>query len=78
MDRNEREWENLGREGKPSAGVLSEIERRRVVDHLGMVLEILRDLRENQKLWLSMGPEFRVRFEDFQGDLAALRASWRK
>jgi len=65
-------------ERKPLTGVLSESERLRVFDQLWMVLEILRDLRENQRLWLSMGPEFRVRFEDFQGDLAALRASWRK
>ena len=65
-------------ERKPLTGVWSEIERRRVVDHLGMMLEILRDLREDRRFWLSMGPKFRVRFEDFQGDMAALRASFRK
>jgi len=65
-------------ERKPLTGVWSEIERRMVDGQLRLVLEVLRDLREDQRFWLSMGPEFRVRYEDFQGDLAALRASFRK
>jgi len=65
-------------ERKPLTGVWSEIERRRVDGQLRLVQEVLRDLRDDQRFWLSMGPKFRVRYEDFQGDLAALRASFRK
>ena len=64
-------------ERKPLTGVWSEIERRMVDGQLRLVLEVLRDLRGDGRFWLSMGPEFRVRYEDFQGDLAALRASFR-
>jgi len=63
---------------QPSTGVWSEIERRRVDGQLRLVQGVLRDLREDQRFWLIMAPKFRVRYEDFQGDLAALRACFRK
>lgn len=78
MDRNEREWENLGKEERPSTGVSSEIERRRVVVQLDTALNALRSLRAEQRFWLGLGPAFRARFEDFQGDLAGLLAAYRE
>jgi hypothetical protein len=63
---------------QPSTGVSSEIERHRVVAFLDGIGDSLRVLRADQDFWLSLGPAFRVRYEDFQGDLAALRAAWRK
>ncbi len=78
MDRNEREWENLGREEEPSTGVLSEIERHRVVAYLYGIGESLRVLRADRDFWLSLGPAFRVRYEEFQADLAAMRAAYRE
>jgi hypothetical protein len=63
---------------QPSTGVLSEIERHRVVAFLVGIGDGLRVLRANPDFWLSLGPAMRVRYEDFQGDLAALRAAWRK
>lgn len=63
---------------RPSNGVSSEIERHRVIAFLDGIGDSLRVLRGNPRFWLSLGPAFRVRYEDFQGDLAALRASWRK
>jgi len=59
-------------------GVSSEIERMQVSDYLADVSALLRVLRDEPGFWLSLGPAFRVRYEDFQGDLAALRAAWRK
>lgn len=64
--------------GKPSTGVSSEIDRRRVVVRLDEALNALRGLRADQGFWLSLGPGFRVRYEDFQGDLAAMRVAWRE
>jgi hypothetical protein len=63
---------------KPSTGVSSEIECRRVVAYLDGLLASMRSLREEQKFWLGLGPAFRVRYEDFQGDLAMLRAAYRE
>lgn len=62
----------------PSTGVLSEISRRHFADRVAIVLEALQELRANQGFWLSLGPAFRVRYEDFQGDLAALRQAFRR
>lgn len=59
-------------------GVSSEIERHRVVAFLDGIGCSLRELRADPDFWLTLGPGFRVRYEDFQGDLAALRAAWRK
>lgn len=64
--------------GKPSTGVSSEIELRKVREHLDRLSDSMRALRAEPKFWLSLGPAFRVRYEDFQGDLAALRVAWRK
>ncbi len=61
-----------------STGVSSEIERHRVVAILDVIREDLQALRGDPDFWLGLGPAFRVRYEDFQGDLAALRAAWRK
>ena len=61
-----------------STGVSSEIERRRVIVSLDQALTALRTLRDDQRFWLGLGPGFRVRFEDFQGDLAMLRAAYRE
>lgn len=63
---------------QPSTEVSSEIERRRVVAFLDGIGDSLRVLRDDPDFWLSLGPAFRVRYEDFQGDLAALRAAWWK
>jgi hypothetical protein len=63
---------------KPSTGVSSENERRAVYQYLTGIGIALREVREMPEFWHSLGPAFRVRFEDFQGDLAALRAAWRK
>lgn len=64
--------------GQGSTGVSSEIERRRVLVSLDQALTSLRTLRDDQRFWLGLGPAFRVRFEDFQGDLAMLRAAYRE
>jgi hypothetical protein len=61
-----------------STGVSSEIERRRVIVSIDQALTALRTLRDTQQFWLGLGPAFRVRFEDFQGDLAMLRAAYRE
>lgn len=61
-----------------STGVSSEIERHRVVAFLDGIGDSLRVLRADPDFWQSLGPAFRVRYEEFQGDLAALRAAWRK
>lgn len=63
---------------KPSTGVSSEIDRRRVVVQLDAALNAMRALRADQVFWLSLGPGFRIRYEDFQGDLAAMRVAWRE
>lgn len=65
-------------EKQTSIGVSSEIERHRVEAYLTGLLDSLRALRADPEFWLSLGPAMRVRYEDFQGDLAALRAAWRK
>jgi hypothetical protein len=49
-----------------------------VSDYLSDVSALLRVLRCEPGFWLSLGPAFRVRYEEFQGDVAALRAIWRK
>lgn len=59
-------------------GLANEQERRRVVAYLDGLLASLRSLRDDQKFWLGLGPAFRCRFEDFQGDLAMLRAAYRE
>lgn len=64
--------------GQGSSVVSSEIERRRVIVSLDQALTSLRTLRDDQRFWLGLGPAFRVRFEDFQGDLAMLRAAYRE
>lgn len=58
-------------------GEWSETERRRVLAYLSGVSDSLRVLRADSVFWLSLGPALRVRWEDFQGDLAALRRDWR-
>lgn len=63
---------------KPSTGVLSETERLRIYGTLCRLSGELHALRGDPRFWLSLGPGFRVRYEDFQGDLAAVRAAWRK
>jgi hypothetical protein len=88
MDRNEREWENLGREEESESsakgcrpattGVSSEIDRHRVIAYLDGILASLRALRGDPKFWLGLGPAFRVRYEDFEGDLAMQRAAFRE
>ena len=65
-------------ERKPLTGVWSEIDKRRVSAYLVVVLDTMRALRSEPEFWVQLGPALRVRFEDFQGDLAALRASFRK
>jgi hypothetical protein len=62
----------------PSNGVSSEIERRRTWDFLIMVIEGMNELRRRPEFWVSLGPAFRVRFEDFQDELVGLRVAWRK
>jgi hypothetical protein len=71
-------WDELYELPKPSAAVLSEVERRRTVDFLIMVIEGMHELRRRPEFWVALGPAFRVRFEDFQGELVGLRAAWRK
>jgi hypothetical protein len=63
--------------GKPSTGVSSGIERRVVLEHLTALLSTMRELRDLPGFWYYLGPTVRVRFEDFQGELAALRAELR-
>jgi hypothetical protein len=65
-------------ERKPSSGVSSEIERRRTGDLLMMVIEGMHELRRAPAFWVSLGPAFRVQFEDFQGNLSVIRSAWRK
>jgi hypothetical protein len=60
-----------------STGVSSEIERRRVIAYLDEISASLRALRGDPKFWPGLGPAFRARYEDFQGDLAGLRAAYR-
>jgi hypothetical protein len=78
MDRNEREWENLGKEEVSSSGVSSGIKRRVVLEHLTALLSTMRELRDLPGFWYYLGPSARVRFEDFQGELAALLAELRE
>lgn len=63
---------------RSSTAVSSEIERHRVQAYLTGLLDSLRALREDPEFWFSLGPAMRVRYQDFQGDLAALRAAWRR
>lgn len=72
---------SMGSEGlKPrtSSEVSTEIGRRRVIVQLDLALNALRAMREDQRFWLGLGPAFRGRYEDFQGDLAMLRAAYRE
>ena len=43
-----------------------------------IVMASLRELRGREDFWLRLGPTFRARYEDFQGDLAMLRAAYRE
>ena len=65
-------------ERKPSTGVWSEIDKRRVSAYLVVVLDTMRALRSEPEFWVQLGPALRVRFEDFQSDLGAVRAAWRR
>jgi len=65
-------------DGQSSTGVSSEIERHRVEAYLTGLLDSLRALRQDEGFWRNLIPAMRVRYEDFQGDLAVLRAAWRK
>ena len=60
-----------------STAVSSEVEKRRVSDYLAVVLDAMQALRREPEFWVQLGPALRVRFEDFQSDLAAVRASFR-
>jgi hypothetical protein len=73
-----REEKDLPGKVTPSTGVSSEIERRRVIVSIDQALTALRTLRDTQQFWLGLGPAFRSRFEDFQGDLAMLRSAYRE
>lgn len=50
----------------------------RVLSSLESVLVGLRELRGTPEFWQQLAPGLRVRYEDFQGDLAAMRSSWRE
>jgi hypothetical protein len=65
-------------ECQPSTGASSVIERRVVLEHLTALLSTMRELRDLPGFWYYLGPTVRVRFEDFQGELAALRAELRE
>jgi len=45
--------------------------------YLAVVLDTMLALRREPEFWVQLGPALRVRFEDFQSDLAAVRASFR-
>lgn len=61
-----------------STGVSLEIERRNVLAYLDGIGASLRALRENRAFWGGLAPSFRVQYEDFQGELAMLRAAYRE
>ena len=61
-----------------STSVSSGIDERRVSAYLAVVLDTMRALRSEPEFWVQLGPALRVRFEDFQSELAAVRASFRK
>jgi len=61
-----------------STAVSSGIDERRVSAYLAVVLDTMRALRSEPEFWVQLGPALRVRFEDFQSDLAAVRASFRR
>lgn len=63
---------------KPSPALATEIERRRVAAYLEGISASLRALRGEPRFWLKLGPAFRVRYEDFQGDLAMLIVAYRE
>ena len=56
----------------------SEVDKGRVSAYLAVVLDTMRALRSEPEFWVQLGPALRVRFEDFQSDLAAVRASFRR
>jgi hypothetical protein len=60
-----------------STGVSSAIDWRVVLEHLTALLSTMRELRDLPGFWYYLGPSVRVRFEDFQGAFAALRAELR-
>ena len=60
-----------------STSVSSEVEKRRVSAYLAVVLDTMRALRREPEFWVGLGPALRVRFEDFQSDLGAVRAAFR-
>jgi hypothetical protein len=64
--------------GSGTTGVSSEIESSRILANLGVLLDTMRALRGEADFWTRLPPSYRVRFEDLQGDLAALRAAYRK
>lgn len=78
IERGRRGDVSPGVELRLSRGMEDEQHRHRVVAYLDGLLASLRSLRDDQKFWLGLGPAFRVRFEDFQGDLAMLRAAYRE
>jgi hypothetical protein len=66
----------MGSEGlKPSTVVLSGIDERGVSAYLGVLLDTMRALRGEAEFWCRLGPAFRVRFEDFQSELATMRVT---
>jgi hypothetical protein len=79
-DRRRGEMRARQDEHTPSSlnGVSSEIDRRRVVSILCGIGDSLMELRASPDFWTGLGPAFRVRYEDFQADLATLRSAWRK
>lgn len=62
---------------KSSTGVSSEIDGNRVSAYLAVILDTMRALRGEAEFWTRLGPAFRVRFEDFQSELAAMRVAFR-
>ena len=60
-----------------STSVSSGIDERRVSAYLAVVLDTMRALRSEPEFWAQLGPALRVRFEDFQSDLGAVRAAFR-
>jgi hypothetical protein len=64
--------------GPGSTGESAEIERRRTEDYLIMVVEGMHELRRRPEFWVSLGPAFRVRYEEFHSELVGLRATWRR
>jgi hypothetical protein len=62
---------------QPSNGESSAATRLRVMTTLDVAMVALRELRDTDDFWLALGPAYRIRYEDFQADLASARISWR-